>query len=424
MSRHNKWSPVVYSCGFDPDPIMAIPSYSLVWGLLVYAWISNTMIRMGLSSLLPPIMAELGLSYTMAGLLATAYFYAYMAMQIPAGILGDRLGRKRVIVAGITLGAAATVMTGLAGSFLALFLARLLTGVGQGFLYSNDRVLIAAYTPKEKMALGQGVSFSGGGVGMALGLLLAGVLGEVMAWRSVFFLFALPPLIAAGLIAWLIPEPLPPHHSSGPKQSFRRVFFNRDLWLLGIAGIMPVAVLLVISIWGPLLFAEIGVKELGRSASYASIQGLAAPFALFSMGWLSDRLARRGIGRKVVAALSIFLMGLSVAAIGLVVGGQGPPWLLVILLVSTSFFVWGTWAPCLALMTEIFPPSVLGTAFGLYNTICFVGSLIGPFLTGWLKDLTGSFAWGCYGAAMAALAGAVVAMAVRPAFRLSTFRGP
>ncbi|MBI3030499.1 MAG: MFS transporter, partial [Candidatus Rokubacteria bacterium] len=53
-----------------------MPSAYLVWGLLVYAWVGNYMIRMALSSLLPPIMGEFGLSYTRAGLLATAFFYA------------------------------------------------------------------------------------------------------------------------------------------------------------------------------------------------------------------------------------------------------------------------------------------------------------------------------------------------------------
>ena len=106
---------------------MTPPSYHLVWGLLVYAWVANYMIRMALSSLLPPIMAELSLSYTRAGLLATAFFYAYLAMQLPAGFLGDRLGRKRVLIGGILLGVLASLATGLAGSFWALFVARLFT---------------------------------------------------------------------------------------------------------------------------------------------------------------------------------------------------------------------------------------------------------------------------------------------------------
>lgn len=395
-----------------------MPSAYLVWGLLVYAWVGNYMIRMALSSLLPPIMTELGLSYTRAGLLATAFFYAYMAMQFPAGFLGDRLGRKRVLLGGLLLGVVASLLTGLAGSFAALFLARLLTGFSQGCLFSNDRVIIAAYTPREKMALGQGVSFSGPGLGTTLGLLLAGVLGELMAWRGVFVLFAFPPLLAAFLLWRLVPEPPSAGVADTAGWSLRRVAATRELWVLGLAGIMPVYLQFVLATWGPLFFSEVGVTDLGRSALYASFQGVAAPFGLFAMGWLADRAHKRGISRKVIIALTILLAGLSIGGMGAALATKGSAGLVAFFMMATSFFLWGTWGPSYALLSERFPPGILGTAFGLYNTICFVGAVVGPFLTGWIKDVTGSFAGGCYGAAVVAGLGAATAMTFPPAFRL------
>lgn len=394
-----------------------MPSPYLVWSLLVYAWIANYMIRMALSSLLPPIMMELSLSYTRAGLLATAFFYAYMAMQLPAGFLGDRLGRRRVLLGGILLGVVASLLTGLAGSFAALFLARLLTGIGQGCLFSNDRVIIAAYTPREKMARGQGVSFSGPGLGTTLGLLLAGLLGEFMAWRGVFFLFALLPLLAAVLLWRLVPEPPRVAFADSTGWSFRRVAATPELWVLGLAGIMPVYLQFVLATWGPLFFSEVGVTDLGRSALYASFQGVAAPFGLFAMGWLADRAHERGIGRKVLIAVTILLAGASIGGLGVVIASKRSVGLVAFFVMATSFFIWGTWGPSYALLSERFPPGILGTAFGLYNTVCFVGAVVGPFLTGWIKDTTGSFAWGCYGAAAAAGLGAMVAMTFPPAWR-------
>lgn len=396
---------------------MSAPSPPLVWALLVYAWVANYLIRMALSPLLPPIMAELSLSYTKAGFLATAFFYAYMAMQLPAGLLGDRLGRKRILLTGILLGVAASLLTGFAGSFLMLFLARLLTGVSQGSLFSNDRVIIATYTPKEKMALGQGVSFSGPGLGTTLGLFLAGALGELIPWRGVFVVFALPPLLAAFLLWRLIPEPPPTRMDSG-LGSIRRVVRHRDLWILGAAGIMPVWIQFVLATWAPLLFAEIGVRELGRSAFYASLQGIPAPFGLLAMGWVADRVRRRGISRKVVIALTILLAGGSFAGMGLVVQADGSAGLLTALMLITSFFLWGTWGPLYASLDEIVPAPLLGTAFGLLNTICFVGALLGPVFTGWIKDITGSFVWAAYVAACAAGLGAMIALALRPTFGL------
>jgi len=114
---------------------MAAPSYYVVWAIIVYAWVANYLIRMSLGSLLPPIMEELTLSYTSAGFLSTGFFYAYMLMQLPAGYLGDRLGRKRMLVAGLVLSAASSVLTGLAGSFVTLDGARFLPGLSQGFLF-------------------------------------------------------------------------------------------------------------------------------------------------------------------------------------------------------------------------------------------------------------------------------------------------
>ena len=59
---------------------------------------------------------------------------------------------------GLTVGAAACALTGLATSFLTVLFARLLTGASHASLFSNDRAIIASVTPREKMALGQGVS--------------------------------------------------------------------------------------------------------------------------------------------------------------------------------------------------------------------------------------------------------------------------
>ncbi len=398
---------------------MAPPAYALIWGLLVYAWIANYLIRMALSALLPPIMEEFRLTYAQAGFLSSALFYAYAAMQLPAGLLGDRLGRKRMLVGGLVLGAAAAAFTGLAGTVTMLFVARLVTGLSQGFLFSNDRVIIAATTPPAKMALGQGISFSGPGLGTTLGLFLAGVLGSVLPWRGVFLIFALPPLLAALLVWRLIPEP--PHATApaDPAWPFRRVMRTRDFWLLGLTGIMPIYVQFVLATWGPALFVELGVRDLARSASLASLQGLTAPLGLLVSGLVADRLHARGWHRKVTIAAGLVLTIAVLVAMGLTIQHRGPTWLLTGLVLATSFFIWCCWGPAYAIFGELFPPSVLGRAFGAYNTICFLGAVASPFITGWIRDATGSFVAGLYGAAALSTLCVASAMALDRPFRLA-----
>jgi MFS family permease len=393
--------------------------YGLIWAILVYAWIANYLIRMALSALLPPIMAEFGLTYTQAGLLSAAVFYAYTSMQLPAGALGDRLGRRRMVIAGVLLSAGASVFTGLAGTLALLFAARLATGFSQGFLFSNDRVIIAATTPPGRMALGQGISFSGPGLGTTLGLVLAGYLGTLLPWRHVFLLFALPPLLAAWLLWRFVPEPPRATAAADPAWPFRRVLRTRDFWLLAISGMVPIYVQFLLATWGPALFMEAGVRDLARSASLASLQGLTAPAGLLVSGLATDRLRARGYHGKVVIAAALAGSVLTVLAMSVIIGQHASAWLLTLALLGTSFFIWCCWGPAYAILGDLFPSSVLGRAFGAFNTICFLGAVASPFVTGWLRDLSGSFVAGLHGAAALSVLAVAGMMALDRPFRLA-----
>ena len=394
-------------------------AYHTVWALLVFGWICNYVVRMALSPLLEPIMAEFGLSHAQGGFLFSVFFYGYVAMQVPAGFLGDRFGRKRVLIFGILLVAGAAVVTGLSHTLAVLALARLLTGLAQGMYFTNDRPIIAAATPADRLAFGQGASFSGLGLGTALGVLVGGALGELMPWRHVFLVLAALPLLSATLIGRFVPDPTRPR-GEAPRGDVSGgevadVFRQRDLWLLGIAGISPIWTQWLIGTWGPALFGEVGIRELGRSALYASVLGIAAPPGLLAVGALSDRLLRRrGTPRRTVVAGGIAATAVLTASMGWIVQAHGPAWLLALAMFATSFCFWGLWAPVYALTAELAPRRAMGVAFGVLNSVAFTASLVAPFVTGWIKDWSGSFAGGCYLAALLGVAAVPVALAVRP----------
>jgi MFS family permease len=397
---------------------VSVPTYVTVWLVIVYMWVANYLIRMALGALLPPIMRDLGLSYSLAGVLSSALFWGYMTMQLPAGILGDRFGRRRMLMIGIAIGIVGCACTGLAGSLTALIAARVLTGLGQGFFFSNDRVLIGATTPPARIALGQGISFSGAGLGTTLGLILAGVLGTLMPWRWVFYLFTLPPLLALFLLWRFVPEP--PHATAPPDPDwpFRRVVRTRDFWLLAVTGVAPAYCQFLLGTWGPMLFTEIGVTELARAASLSSFQGIVAPLGLVVSGILADRLHRRGLHRKLVIAGGLLLMVICLVAMAAVVRAHGSPALLAALVLATSLFMWCTWSPVYAIMGELFPPSVLGKAFGLLNCVVFLGGVASPTLTGIIRDHAGTFAPAVLVSAALPGVAMVLALWLRPAFAL------
>ena len=387
-------------------------SYVVVWILLIFAWAANFVIRIGFSALLPSIIDELQLSYTRAGLLASAFFYAYALMQLPSGLLGDRFGRRRILLLGLLGGALAAGLTGLAGSFAALFLARALTGAFQGSLFSNDRAIIATVTPPDRIGLGQGVSFSGPGIGLTFGFVIGGLLLEVMPWRRVMMLFALGPIVAALLIARYVPAPSQPASQVRVGQRLRRLVSNGRLCTLALVSLCAIGDQFILATWAPLFFAEVGVTDVGRAGSYAALQGVAASLGMIASGWAHDRLVELGYASKSVIVAGLAGLAMSMLAMAAAIGQRSIPGLAVVLF-AAAFFCWSIWGAVYTLLARMVRAEELGTAFGFSNSISFVGAIVGPIATGWVRDLTGSFSAGCGLAALLASAGVVLAVALR-----------
>ncbi len=398
--------------------------YHTVWVIMIFGWVTNYMVRLGLSPLLIPIHQELKLSYAQAGILASAFFYAYTFMQLPAGHIGDRMGRKSLLVVCTSWWGLMSFLTGFAQSFFFLFLFRFLTGIGQGAYFSNDRPIIAAYTPERKRGLGQGITFAGLGTGMFIGISLAGWICEFWGWRSVFIIFAFPSFLASFLIYKMIDEP--PRHElkikGGKKVSYSVIVKSRDLWFLYIGGISGIYALWLMGTWAPALFKEMGVESLARSSILSSLLGLSAIPGLTLTGIVSDRMVKKGKGRKGLIAIEYVCLALCMMSLGYGLKIKMNIYLFTLLFFATGFFVWGHWAAFWALLPDLVPYEILGTTYGLTNTIHFVGSLVAPWATGWIKDVTASFSWGLYLSAIFTFAGGVLIFAVSPSFRWGSER--
>jgi MFS family permease len=398
--------------------------YHTVWAIMIFGWVTNYMVRSGLSPLLIPIIQEFKLSYAQAGILATAFFYAYTFMQLPAGHLGDRLGRKVVLVLSTSGWGLMSLLTGLAHSFVSLFLFRFLTGVAEGAYFSNDRPIISAYTPEKKRALGQGISFAGLGTGMFIGISLAGWISDLWGWRIVFILYALPSFLASFLIYRLIEEPRKQglKRIEEKKVPYSLIFQSRDLWFLYLGGIPAIYALWLMVTWAPALFKEMGVETLARSSLYSGLMGLSAIPGLAMTGWVSDWLIKKGKGRKGLIAIEFFLISVCMFLLGYGLKTRMNIHLFIVLFLITGFFVWGHWAAFWSLFPDMVPFEILGTTYGLTNTIHFLGSLGGPWITGWVRDVTASFSWGLYLSAIFCILGGILILAVRPSFRLEKER--
>ncbi|MEM4311831.1 MAG: MFS transporter [Nitrososphaerales archaeon] len=368
--------------------------YHWVWTIILYGWISIYISRIALTPALPLIMNELNLNYAQGGFLASSFFFAYTSMQPLAGYLGDRFGRKLILSLGGLIWTLSTFLISLSNSFWQIFFLRLLTGIGQGTYFSNDRSLIAHYTPKDKLGLGLGLSFTGLGLGFGISVIFGGFLAELLGWRNLFLIYSIPSLVTIILFLSLIKEPSKKDYNSKTQSLSKWILLkDKNLWIIYLAGISPIYTQWVLATWAPIMFLELGEKDLGLASAYTSVFG----FSIFGMalsGSLSDRVMQRGKGRKYVTLLYMSLLVIMLFFLTLILSFKWPLWTLIIGIFFTGFFMWGCWSPIFAYLAERVPSELRGLAYGLLNAFNFIGSVIAPWSTGLIRDLTGSFIHG------------------------------
>src|SRR3954452_10150058 len=179
--------------------------YKALWAVLLFGWVASY----GDRTLTGPIVAwmiqnkagfigDSANPAALGGLVGSMFFLGYMLTQYPGGRLGDRYGHREMIILSLVWAGVMTAVSGLAAGVVFFVAARVLTGLGEGVFYSNDRTLIINHTPVAKRTLGLGIVIVGLSLGLTVGIICTPLLiqwGESLgmgggAWRMPFFVFA------------------------------------------------------------------------------------------------------------------------------------------------------------------------------------------------------------------------------------------
>jgi MFS family permease len=142
---------------------------------------------------------------TLGGLVGSMFFTGYMLTQYAGGRLGDRFGHREMLVLSLLWAGIMTLVSGLVTGLVAFVAARVLTGLGEGVFYSNDRTMVMNHTPPARRTLGLGIVLSGLSIGLTVGLLATPYLiewGSTLglgdgAWRVPLWVFGTVSLIVA-----------------------------------------------------------------------------------------------------------------------------------------------------------------------------------------------------------------------------------
>jgi MFS family permease len=354
---------------------------------------------------------DLHLNDVQMGTLLSAFYWTYATLQIPVGWLAERYGAQRILAAGLTLWASATMLIGAAHTFAALLSLRLLLGVGESAGFPCVSKLLAAAVPVKGLGTANGIVGFAYLFGPAVGTYAGGWLMAQLGWRSAFLVFGALSLL------WLWPwsrTAVPAGTGAGADDAAAARAGEEDsptlwmilkhpaLWGTGLGLFSSNYTFYFMLSWLPsYLVRERGFStiEMGELAGSAYLVN--AVFAL-GAGWAIDRFIRRGgsvnTGYKSVMAIAHIGSVLCMVCMGL---GSRP-------LAIACMFIYqalcGASSPGVYAMCQILAGTrASGRWVGIQNSLGNFAGFVSPLLTGFIIQSTGRFT-------LAFLVAAVVSM--------------
>ena len=175
-------------------------------GVLTAINLLNYLDRYLVPPLVPDLERAMGISHAQAGWLWPAFMLVYMIAAPVFGTWGDRGSRTRPIALGVGVWSIATVLSGLARSYPALFAARSLVGIGEAAYAAIAPALLADYFAPGARGRVYAILNMALPVGAALGYVLGGLIGSHFGWRAAFLVCGAPGALLAAAMLWL-PDP-------------------------------------------------------------------------------------------------------------------------------------------------------------------------------------------------------------------------
>jgi MFS family permease len=361
---------------------------------MIIAYVSRTNISVVLA--IPSFIKSFNLSDTGRGMVNSAFFWAYAALQIPAGWVVDRYGVKIPYALSFVFWCMVSAGTAFAHSVTQLVTLRVLLGVAESIVAPASYRWIRCHFIETERGLAVGLYMTGTKIGPAIALPLAAWATMQYGWRPMFLLLGL------GGAVWLVPWLLlvktddPQTASLVTKEvgeapvSFGRVMLSPVTWGTVIATFCYMYFVYFCMTWMPAYFVEQRHLSLSKMGSYSffSFGGMAIVAAL--AGWAADLMIGRG-GNPVTVRKWFTLAGFAIACTELI-GAQSSSvsTALVFAVVSLSGLGLAT-ANYWALTQTLVPAASIGRISGVQNCAASLAGIVAPIVTGWLKQETGSY---------------------------------
>jgi MFS transporter, NNP family, nitrate/nitrite transporter len=324
-----------------------------------------------------------GVTYTGISVLLSALLWSHALLQIPAGMVTDRLAMKRTLILGLAFMSLASFLPLAQPGFIFAILCRLIAGIGTSLCFVTVMKLIAVYAPGGRIGTYQSffaASFS-------LGNILSYVLIPKLLPFGWQWIYLIPAILSLCLLFMSFglrvrAQPLVPT----PGRSKGRIFQIRAGWILGCYHALSWGALISLGNWAPTLLAEFWPDSTSLQLAWgAALVMLVSGLGRTSGGFILLRIPPLLIANGSILILAVLFLGLFSVHI---------PVLLLILALLVAWFSSVNFGAFFHLAATIVRSESLGTMFGFLNFLANMGAVLLTLIFGLVKDSTGSLSWG------------------------------
>lgn len=322
------------------------------------------------------------------GLLAATYFYSYAGLMVPAGLVIDTFGPRRVLAVGGAVMGLGAIMMGLAAGTPALFVGRLLVGAGASVTFVGALKIAAAWFPPTRFGFLAAVTATVGVLGALISTLPLAALVQWMGWRGAFWGVGLVTLGAATACLVLVRDRPPGEATAAPPPRFAavvagvgQVLRNPHTWPPCLAFFCLYTVAGNQMLWMVPYLRDVYGFGLTEAAFYAMATSLALLVAGPLTGLASDRI----VGRRKAVCLTLSSAQFVLWVVFVATLGVLPPSMLYALLVVMGL-AGGAFVLVWPIAREVNPPHLDGVAVAIANFGGFLGAALTQGPIGGLLD--------------------------------------
>jgi len=331
------------------------------------------------SSIMPPFVDAFGIDKPAAGLAISVVFLGWAVVQVPSGLLLDRVDNRVLVWVGVGVFLVAAVAGLFAPNYPVFLATRFLAGTTAAFLWTANANIVGQSFPPARRAVGTSLFVTSAPAGVTLAQAAGPPLEALVGWRGVLAVYAALALL--GLPPFLRALDTPVRNESALSLSaFTTALADRRVLAISISSFCAYSLFVFFNSWMPTYATEALQVDIGTAGTLAALLPAMGLLARPGGGWLSDRIGRR---RRpvIVAAFALVVPALVVASLATSALGMAVAFLLAGFgsqLGTGVFYVF---------VEEVSPDETGGTSLSVLMTLSIAGSLVAPVTAGWLVDV-------------------------------------